>query len=136
MYIAFMDNPMFYDSGLSIWLSVDPMSDKYPEDNYESTNEWGNCNGTNIYVRSDASPRVDAHEIGHTLGIGESVMGLMVSNQSSPLSSNVIDQTDIGSILYRAGYKNDTITEINYGAKKHVKPTQNVRLQLKENLIK
>ena len=30
MYIAYMDNPKFYDCGLSIWLSVDPMSDKYP----------------------------------------------------------------------------------------------------------
>jgi hypothetical protein len=112
-------------------------SGKYEMVMVEGENQkWGNCNGTNIYVKSDASTREDVHEIGQILGIGESVMGLMVSNQRSPLSSHVIDQTDIGSIFYRAGYKNDTITEIYYGAKNHVKPTQNVRLQLKENLIK
>jgi RHS repeat-associated protein len=101
------------------------------EDDYGSTDEWGNCNGTNIRVRSDASTRVDAHEIGHTLGISESLMGLMVSNQRSPLSSNNIDDTDIGAILNRAGYKNDSITPSFYKAKNHVKSTQNVRLQLK-----
>jgi len=106
------------------------------KEDYGSEDEWGNCNGLNIYVRSEASDRVDAHEIGHTLGIGESVMGLMVSNQRSPLSTNEINQTDVGSILFHAGFKNESISAINYNATTRVKTNQNVRLQVKENPIK
>jgi len=103
------------------------------KDDYESNNELGNCTGTNIYVRSYASARVDAHEIGHTLGIEESFTGLMVSNQSSPRSSNQITQDHIGAILNRSGYLNITDTGSNYKAKTHVKTIQSVRLQVKEN---
>jgi RHS repeat-associated protein len=90
-------------------------------------------NGNNIRVKTYASARVDAHEIGHTLGIGESSTGLMVPDQSSISSSDQITQGHVGAILCRSGFLNTTFTPSYFDAKTNVKSIQVGYLRFNQN---
>ena len=69
--------------------------------------------GANLHVKSDVSKRTDAHEIGHSLGIGDSAFGLMESGgKYSDIRSD-----HIGAILNRSGFSIPTFTPSHYGVR-------------------
>jgi len=99
----------YYDSGLSIWLSVDPMSDKYP-----SMSPYNYC-GNNPLVLTDpdgntAGDYVNANgEIIGKDGANDNIVYLVSdptsiatikNNQTTPTGSVNIDVTTTYSVLY------------------------------------
>ena len=99
-----------FHSGIDNFLSY---SDNIFNENKEPIN--GEATNNVIHIRPEASIRTIAHEVGHTLGIGDWTIPGPESEDHGQLmtsggSSDVINRSHVATILSNKGYKTNSFT--------------------------